>query len=96
MRCLRVGRVEKPKEEVHIVPNGVFTKDKLRFQSIGWTNALVRDSPLSEEREAEFLDFFLRELRVEVAEQDRQVTSWRTVYRSGRGWVTGRKLSCQP
>jgi hypothetical protein len=51
-----VGRLEKPKEDMHIVPKGVFSKDKLRFRSVGWTNAPVLVFPLSEASEMEFVN----------------------------------------
>jgi hypothetical protein len=61
------GCFEKPKEEVHIVPKGVFTEDKLHFRSVGWTKSPVRVSPVSEESKAAILDCLLRELRVNFA-----------------------------
>jgi hypothetical protein len=80
-----VGRFEKPKEEVPIVPKGVFTEDKLCFRSVEWTKSLVRFSPLSEESEASILDCFLRELRVDFAA--RISTNLKVDTKVGRGTI---------
>jgi hypothetical protein len=58
-----VGRVEKPREEMHIVPRGVFSKDKVRFRSVGWTNVPVLVSPLSEDSEQDIVECLVKELR---------------------------------
>jgi hypothetical protein len=48
---------------MHIVPRGVFSKDKVRFRSVGWTNVPVLVSPLSEDSEVAILECLFRELR---------------------------------
>jgi hypothetical protein len=58
-----VGRVEKPKEEMHIVPRLVFSKDKVHFRSVGWTDVPVLVSPLSEDSELAIVECLVKELR---------------------------------
>jgi len=58
-----VGVVTNPKEEVHLVPRGVNTKEKIRYTSVGWKNTPTLVKPLSEEAEAEVLASLVGELR---------------------------------
>ncbi len=45
------------------MPRGVFSKDKVRFWSVGWTIVPVLVSPLSEDSELAILECLIRELR---------------------------------
>ncbi len=56
--------VTNPKEEVHLVPRGVNTKDKIRYTSVGWKNTPVLVKPLSEEAEQEVIMSLVGELRI--------------------------------
>ncbi len=59
-----IGKVRRPQEEMHIVPKGVGTKDKVRYKALGWVDTPIQVAPLSEKGEKEILDSLVRELQV--------------------------------
>jgi hypothetical protein len=59
-----IGKVRRPQEEMHIVPKGVGTKDKVRYKALGWVDTPIQVAPLSEKGEKEVLDSLVRELQV--------------------------------
>jgi hypothetical protein len=59
-----LGKVPEPQEEMHTVPKGVNTKDKVRYKALGWADTPIMVAPLNEKGEREIIGSLVHELKV--------------------------------